>query len=512
MRRLARLLLLSAVGTVALFVLPVGAGADHNTRPSENLRALGHSAHPATFQGTVSALRNVNSDIAFWGNLSFNGNYDGFRIIRNSPGNPQEINWTHCNGDQGDIVVWGDILVRAWNSPAPADDPATPVAENRFCDGQPVPVGFEGMHIFDISDLSNPELVGEVELSARPEADMPGCGTHTLTLVPDLRDDRVLIYNQTSGGNTALPPALQECDWLDIIQVPLEDPGAASHLHREPLEGGHAAHDSGVILGKVNKLAVASGHMSNVFDIGRNDTPGGSPEDPEPLFTIEEEGVCNEGDPVLCNGNWHSGGFTWDGKVIILGWEPGGGSEPECEASDPAVKKSAFFYDADTGAKLGQWTLPRPQTGVAVPPLGAENCTIHNYNTVPTRDGSYILVSGNYQAGTWVTDFSDPANAETLAFADPTPLPQVTSPTTGMPINELGGAWSSYFYNGIIYESEITKGLNLFRYTGREARKAIRLKHLNPQTQEFSIGGKRGDDDDDDDDDRGGNGRDDDDD
>jgi hypothetical protein len=119
MRRLARLLLLAAVGAVALLVLPAAAGADHSTRPSLNLRALGHSPHPATFQGTVSALRNVNSDIAFWGNLSFNGNYDGFRIIRNSPSNPREISWTHCNGDQGDIVVWHDILVRAWNTPAP---------------------------------------------------------------------------------------------------------------------------------------------------------------------------------------------------------------------------------------------------------------------------------------------------------------------------------------------------------------------------------------------------------
>jgi hypothetical protein len=74
---------------------------------------------------------------------------------------------------------------------------------------------------------------------------------------------------------------------------------------------------------------------------------------------------------VLCNGNWHSASFSWDGEVVIMGWEPGGGSLAECEATDPPVRKSAFFYDADTGAKLGQWTLPRPQTA-------AENRTIHN--------------------------------------------------------------------------------------------------------------------------------------
>ena len=458
MRKLPHVLALMAAA-VGLLAFPLAAGADHGTRPhTQNIHALGHSPHPAAFLPTPSAERNVNSDIAFWGDLVFNGNYDGFRIIKNSPGNPQEITWAHCNGDQGDIVVWGDILVRAWNSPAPA---------GRFCDGEPVPVGFEGMHIWDISNLADPDLVGEVELSARPQADAPGCGTHTLTLVPDLEDGRVLIYNQTSGGNAALPPALQECNWLDVIQVPLDDPGAASFLHREPLEGGHAAHDSGVILGDANMLAVASGHMSNVFSIGA--PRGGTPEDPLFLYTIEEEGVCNTGGP-LCNGNWHSAGFSWDGEVIILGWEPGGGAAPECEATDPPVKKSAFFYDADTGAKLGQWTLPRPQSAT-------ENCTIHNYNAVPLRNGKRVLVLGNYQAGTWVVDFTDPANARTVAWSDPPPLDPP----------DLGGAWSSYWYNNFIYESEITVGLNVFRLSDSTTGGAMRLGHLNPQTQEFTI-------------------------
>ena len=458
MRKLPHVLALVAA-VVGLLAFPLAAGADHGTRPhTQNIHALGHSPHPAAFLPTPSAERNVNSDIAFWGDLVFNGNYDGFRIIKNSPGNPQEITWAHCNGDQGDIVVWGDILVRAWNSPAPA---------GRFCDGEPVPVGFEGMHIWDISNLADPELVGEVELSARPQADAPGCGTHTLTLVPDVEDGRVLIYNQTSGGNAALPPGLQDCNWLDVIQVPLGDPGAASFLHREPLEGGHAAHDSAVILGDVNMLTVASGHMTNVFSIGA--PRGGTPEDPLFLYTIEEEGVCNTGGP-LCNGNWHSAGFSWDGEVIILGWEPGGGAAPECEATDPPVKKSAFFYDADTGAKLGQWTLPRPQSAT-------ENCTIHNYNTVPLRSGKRVLVLGNYQAGTWVVDFTDPANARTVAWSDPPPLDPP----------DLGGAWSSYWYNNFIYESEITVGLNVFRLSDNTTAGAMRLGHLNPQTQEFTI-------------------------
>jgi hypothetical protein len=131
--------------------------------------------------------------------------------------------------------------------------------------------------------------------------------------------------------------------------------------------------------------------------------------------------------------------------------------------------KSAFFYDAATGAKLGQWVLPRPQTI-------EENCTIHNYNVVPLRK-RYVLVSGNYQSGVSVVDFTNPAGAREIAFADPAPL----VPT------QLGGDWSTYWYNGHIYESDITRGLLVWRLRDRAVASARRLYHLNPQTQEFSL-------------------------
>jgi hypothetical protein len=483
MRRLPRLLLLLAVGAVALLISPAGATAGHNTRPhTDNMRALGHSPDFGSFL-LPDGQRDANSDLAFWGNRVFHGDYDGFRIVRGGP-NPSLISRTRCNGDQGDIVVWEDVLVRSWNSPK---------NEARNCDGTIVPAGFEGVHVFDISNRRDPVLVGEVELSSRPFAQRErqngaiACGSHTTTLVPDLRDDRVLIYNATS-----VPPAgFPGCPFVSILEVPLDDPSDARWLRNEPLQhlgADHNPHDTGVILGDVNLMAVAAHDMTHVFDIGDNEIPGGSPEDPAFLYTIQEPGVCNEpgADPQRpCNGSWHSASFTWDGEVIILGWEPGGGSQPECEATDPPVKKSAFFYDADTGAKLGQWTLPNPQTA-------AENCTIHNYNTVPLRDGRYVLTGGHYQAGTWVVDFTNPAAPETLGWSDPPPA----VPT------QLGGAWSSHWYNGLIYESEIQVGLNVFRFTGRETRGDIKLRHLNPQTQEFSLDDRRGDDDDDDDDDR----------
>jgi hypothetical protein len=463
--RIGSSIFVAAAMTLMLGMLP--ASADHATRPhTQNMHAKGHSPHPATFFGEPDGVRHISSDIAFWGRTAYQGNYDGFRVIDIAdPDNPTEIAHPSCNGDQGDIVVWDTILVRAWNSKKTVD---------RLCDGQTVPAGFEGVHIFDVSDRSDPALVGSVELP---------CGSHTLT-VAGISDGDLTVYSNNSSSSGCVDGTRANDDpvgdFMDVIAVPLADPASASLVRREPLAGPATdvrtgCHDAGVILGEVNKAACASADTINVWDIGANDTPGGSPQDPELLFTISEPGVGVAG----TNGRWHSGGFTWDGEVLVAGWEPGGGAEPECEATDPDIDKSMFFYDATTGAKLGTWVLPRPQSA-------AENCTIHNYNMVPLRSGRYVAVSGNYQAGTWATDFTDPANPVTVGWSDPLPLAPVTTPG-GQLVNELGGAWSSYWYNNFIYESEITKGLNIFRLSGSATGGAIRLSNLNPQTQDFSL-------------------------
>lgn len=452
---------------VGLF--PAVAWADHEARPSTaNLEARGHSPHAASFTDPAP-VRHVNSDLAFWGTLAFHGNYDGFRIVDiSNPDGPVGLSHERCNGDQGDIVVWETVLVRAWHSPAPA---------GRFCDGVPVPAGFEGVHVFDIRDTSDAKLVASVELE---------CGSHTLTAA-GVADGSLIVYSNNSSslgcvdGTRASDDSAG--DFMDIITIPLGSPASASLLRREPLAGPATdvrtgCHDAGVILGQVNKAACAGADTINVWDVGPNATPGGTPTEPVLLLSISEPGVGQAG----TNGRWHSAAFTEDGKVLVAGWEPGGGEDSECEASDPDLDKSLFFYDASTGAKLGHWVLPRPQ--------GAdENCTVHGYNIMPLS-GRYLALSGNFQAGTWVTDFTDPAKPVTAAWSDPASLgpgpfcdPDRDGPGPGR--CQQGGAWASYWYNGFIYESDTTKGLNVFAFSDREAAGALRLPHMNPQTQEI---------------------------
>ena len=86
-------------------------------------------------------------------------------------------------------------------------------------------------------------------------------------------------------------------------------------------------------------------------------------------------------------------------------------------------------------------------------------------------------MAGNYQSGISVVDFSDPASAKEIAYADPPPL---------LPEFD-GGDWSTHFYNGYIYESDITRGLTIWRLNDSRIFGSRDQNFSNPQTLTFSI-------------------------
>ena len=117
-------------------------------------------------------------------------------------------------------------------------------------------------------------------------------------------------------------------------------------------------------------------------------------------------------------------------------------------------------------------THTRPQSAI-------ENCTWHNFNVVPTYKG-YYAVSGNYQSGISVIDFTNPAAATEVAFADP-------APSHDRDFQPTAGDWSTHFYNGKIYESDIRRGLIIWDLD-HDAMRRVRTPDLsNPQTQMASF-------------------------
>jgi hypothetical protein len=478
---------------------------------TDNMEPIGFSSREVPLNNFRARSGNFNSDLAFWGDTAIQGTYGGFRMIDiDDPDDPEEIiDWEDCAsptntiGNQGDIIAWGrrgsdrpSLIIRSWNSPTPAprqnfNNPASPeipegdplrlTQPGAFCGEWPMfrvagtpthPVnppatdrGQEGVHIIDVSDPEEPEVVGFVDLP---------CGSHTETLVPDLQNDRLLVYSNPSSGAVFGGAPGQEavhCNGFDVVEVPLDDPSEASYLRFESTgmpgddpEDLHPCHDTGVILGDVNRVACAGGSGPTVWSIDPAD--GGSKEDPELLYHRD-----------LGTQIGHSASFSWDGEVLIFGHEPGGGNQAQCQATSSELNRTLFFLDAETGDTLAEFIHPRPQTAL-------ENCTWHNYNVVPLRDeDDKVLVSGNYQSGISVIDFSDPEDPEEIAFADPAPLVD-PNPPVGI---EGGGDWSSYWYDGEIYEGDMTRGLLIWELRDRAVRGDIRLGRLNPQTQEFSI-------------------------
>ncbi|HEU4448401.1 MAG TPA: hypothetical protein VFR63_00290 [Gaiellaceae bacterium] len=468
-------LLATLVPLTASAVPPGPAQATATFDYTKNMHPLGYSAREIPLDNTVPGAGSFNSDLAFWGNTAVQGTYAGFRLVDvEEPGEPVEIiNWEECasrtnsQGNQGDVIIWDDLIIRSWNSGTPSS--------GSMCGDWPMAPGEEGVHVIDISDPLNPDVVAFVDTL---------CGSHTETLVPDLENDRLLVYSNSSAGTflgSPTPPDPHQpdsCRGFDIIEVPLGDPASASYVRfvpagdpTETAEMHHPCHDTAVILGETNLVACAgSGSVGNVEGPGvavftTDPAEGGAKDNPKFLYYKVTGGISLG----------HSASFTWDGEVIIVGHEPGGGSGARCQETSDPLERTFFFVDADTGDSIGQFTLPRTQTNV-------ENCTTHNYNIVPLRD-RYVMVSGNYQSGISVVDFTDLTNAEEIAYADPAPLVD-PNPPVGI---ELGGDWSSYWYNGNIYESDITRGLIIWKLSDSAVAGARKLDHLNPQTQEFNI-------------------------
>lgn len=146
---------------------------------------------------------------------------------------------------------------------------------------------------------------------------------------------------------------------------------------------------------------------------------------------------------------WHSATFNNDGTKVLFTDEWGGGSRPRCRAHDPLTWGADAIYDIVDGQLefRGYFKMPAPQ-------LELENCVAHNGSIVPVP-GRDIFVQAWYQGGISVIDFTDSAQPVEIAYFDRGPLDA----------EELiaGGFWSAYWYQGLIYGTEMLRGLDVLK-------------------------------------------------
>ena len=179
---------------------------------------------------------------------------------------------------------------------------------------------------------------------------------------------------------------------------------------------------------------------------------------------------------------WHSATFNNDGTSVIFTDEWGGGGGPKCRESDPREwGANAIFLIKDGKLDFQEYyKLSAPQTQY-------ENCVAHNGSLIPVP-GRDIMVQSWYQGGISIFDFTDPNNPVEIAFHDRGPVS--TDGASG-----IAGSWSVYWYNGVIVNSEIARGLDIFELKPSpfmtineiEAAKTVKWDYLNAQGQPKAV-------------------------
>ncbi len=394
-----------------------------------------------------------NTDMAFFGDKMVVGSYHGFNIYQlQEDGVPKHFSSVVCPGGQGDVSIVGDLLIMSVEQTRGRVDCGLQGVSDDISAER-----FRGLRIFDISNPARPVQVGQVQTCR-------GSHTHSVVSGPG-KDGKIIVYN--SGTSSVRDgEELEGCVGnipgddrtalfrIDVIEIPVDDPSKARIIDSPAVfadpktgrlaglwQGGdhgddtqktsqtNQCHDITVF----PELKIAAGACSGngiIFDIS-------DPLNPKRIDEVVDTGFAY----------WHSATFNNDGSKVLFTDEWGGGGRPRCLAYDPKEWGADAFYDIVDGQLefRSYYKLPAPQ-------VEQENCVAHNGSIIPVP-GRDIFAQAWYQGGLSVIDFTDSANPVEIAYFDRGPIHEKRL--------LLGGYWSTYWYNGKIYGTEIARGLDV---------------------------------------------------
>ena len=426
---------------------PAGLPPKKPAKPGEEAPASDGEPVEGDFGERSPLLSFANTDMAFSGDMLVTGNYHGFNAYRlGEDGVPSLVSSVVCPGGQGDVSIVGNLLIMSVQDSRARKDCGLQGVQGRVSDER-----FRGVRIFDISDITRPRQVGQVQTCR---------GSHTHSVV-SADDRRIVVYNSgtsyvrdeaelagcfdTAGDDTALFS-------IDVIEIPVADPAKARIVDSPRIfakdgqiaglwRGGdhgdgtqqtyvtNQCHDITVFPSKNIAAGACSGN-GIILDIS------------DPFKPVRIDDVTDKGFAY-----WHSATFNNDGTKILFTDEWGGGGRPRCRAYDPLEWGADAIYDIVDG----QLEF-RSYYKMAAPQLEEENCVAHNGSIVPVP-GRDIFVQAWYQGGISMIDFTDSAKPVEIAYFDRGPIDAEDL--------ILGGFWSTYFYDGRIYGTEIARGLDV---------------------------------------------------
>ncbi len=187
-----------------------------------NLRLVSTTPPPEGFIGVT------NSDLAFLGNYVIQGNYNGYQVWDiSNPAKPTLKTAYLCPASQSDVSVYRNLLFVSGEGLTGRVD----------CGAQGVPDTvskdrLRGLRIFDISDITRPRNVGNVQTCR---------GSHTHTVLVDPKDtENVYVYISGSApvrSSSELPGCSEASPdrdpnsalfRIEVIKVPLAHPEQAA--------------------------------------------------------------------------------------------------------------------------------------------------------------------------------------------------------------------------------------------------------------------------------------------
>ena len=423
-----------------------------------------------------------NTDMAFSGDKLVVGNYHGFNAYQlNDTGAPELISSVVCPGGQGDVSIVGDLLIMSVQDTRARKDCGLNGISEKISTER-----FRGIRIFDVSDYTRPVQVGQVQTCR---------GSHTHSVVAE-QDGKIIVYNSgTSGvrpgeelagcvGNIAGDERTAMFR-IDVIEIPIDDPSKSRivdspAVFADPKTGNLAGMWQGGDHGENTQSTSTTNQCHDITVFPSLKIAAGACSGNGIIFDISNPYKPTRIDEVMDPGfaYWHSATFNNDGTKVLFTDEWGGGGRPRCLAHDPKTWGADAFYDIEN-RKLtfkSNFKLPAPQ-------VETENCVAHNGSPVPVP-GRDIFAQAWYQGGLSVIDFSDSTNPHEIAYFDRGPVYKEQL--------VMGGYWSTYWYNGKIYGTEIARGLDVIELNPSEfltaneiaaAKLADMGPNFNPQQQ-----------------------------
>ncbi|HEY6088988.1 MAG TPA: hypothetical protein VD771_04280, partial [Gemmatimonadaceae bacterium] len=180
------------------------AGLFDAAQAAWNLRVVSQTRVPENFSKTM------NSDLAFTGPYAIQGNYNGYQVWDiSNPSAPTLKTAFVCPASQSDVSVYKNLLFVSGEDLGARLDCGTQGVKDTVSKDR-----IRGLRIFDITDISNPRNVGNVQTCR---------GSHTHTVLVDPRDaDNVYVYISGSASVRS-PNELPGC----VRLTPDQDPNSA---------------------------------------------------------------------------------------------------------------------------------------------------------------------------------------------------------------------------------------------------------------------------------------------